>query len=100
MRIYSGDVDCGEIGVEVRPGLHTGDIILLRHGSHIGTDNETWDWTDSLSAVVTDLETGEHYPMGIRSCGFDHREWDVVIVKKWNHVVTGEHWPAYGFNYR
>ena len=99
MKIYSGDVCMGEIGAHVRDGIQTGDIIQLWHKEYAGTEHECWEPVEHLTAVVTDPESGEHYAMGIRSCGFDHSEWSVRVVKKWSDVIDGEHWPAYGFRY-
>ncbi len=99
MRIWSGQVCLGETGIEVVNGIHTGDIIILWHREHAGTEYEMWAPTEHLSAVVTDLDTGEHYPMGIRTAGFDAPDWRVQVVKKFSDVISGEHWPAWGFRY-
>ena len=107
MRIWSGEVCQGDVGIPVmasttqseREQIHTGDIILLWHGEHIGTEHERWTPTDNLSAVVTCENTGEHYPMGIRSVGFDSPEWMIQVVKKYSDVIPGERWPNYGFHY-
>ena len=98
LKIYSGEVCCGEVGKAAPNGFHVGDIVMVYAGSFIGTDAERWDYTGHLTAVV-DAEDGP-FVMGIKSCGFEHPEWRIELVKKYSDVVPGEKWPAYGFNYR
>lgn len=99
MKIYSGSVCMGECGVPVADGLHTGDIVQIWHADSDDPDRCIWTPIERLSAVVTDMDTGEHFVMGIKACGFSDPQWRVVVVKKWSDVVDGEHWPAYGFRY-
>lgn len=100
MKVYSGDVCLCETGLETklkcdmeRP-LKTGDIVIIgKAGSYIA---------DTLSVVVQ--EDGEDFCMGIRNiCVSDPEKlggWWVTKVKDHSDVIDGEHWKAYGFNYR
>ena len=117
LKIFSGKSCKCDIGIPVPMldfhglDLHTGDIVQVWHGSYVGTDLECWMPTDGLTAVICDQYQSytdgtielkgdmNPYVMGIKDCGFDHPEWQVRIVKKWNSVVEGENWPAYGFRY-
>ena len=97
LKVYSGKVMLCEAGQAVGNGLHTGDIVIVWHGEHVGTDNEQFYPVEHMSVVVK--EGDEPYVMGIRSCGLDHPEWKIQVVKKYSDVVAGERWPSYGFSF-
>ncbi|WP_230532112.1 hypothetical protein [Microvirga roseola] len=118
LKVHSGKCCLCDVGIalgyqdDTGNELHTGDIVVIWHGSYIGTEAEFWDGGDSLTVVVMNqyqsysdgtvkIQDGPHVPfvMGIRGCGFNDPEWRVRIVKKFPNVVAGEHWPAYGFSY-
>jgi hypothetical protein len=118
LKVFSGKCCLCDIGIDVNAKdvrgdqLHTGDIVLVYHGQYVGTDDEYWYPCGGLTAVVSDQyqsfsdgtikETGDNEPfvMGIKGCGFNDPEWQIHLVKKYTDVVDGEHWRAYGFNYR
>ena len=119
LKVHSGECCLCDVGIPTgfqdqggKP-LHTGDIVLVYHVQHPGTDNEYWADTGNLSAVVSDQyqsfsggnvqvnnRNPEPFVMGIKSAGFNDPEWAIVRLKAFSDVVDGEHWTAYGFNYR
>ena len=119
LKVFSGKCCLSDIGIEVghldydgNP-IHTGDIVMVWHGHYIGTDSECWYPAGNLTAVVSDqyqsFSNGsvvekegapEPFVMGIKDCGFNSTDWHIHIVKKFNDVVEGEKWPAYGFSYQ
>jgi hypothetical protein len=92
--------------------LHVGDIVLIYSAMYLGTDIEQW-YQQGITAIVskqfesftdgsiklTDGHT-KGFVMGIASCGFNSPDWRIEVVKSHVDVIEGEHWPAYGFNYR
>lgn len=108
--VYSGQCRLCEVGhpadardINGKP-LHTGDIVV------IFTENYQ---PDTLTVVVrndfTSYGNGQHVPqesseafvMGIKSVPIeDAGMWKVLKVKDYSDVVPGEHWSAWGFNYR
>lgn len=98
LKIYSGDVFMGEVGKPAPNGFHVGDIVLVWHIEHEGTEFERWEHVGNFTAVVCD-DDGEPFVVGIKSCGFDDPKWRVDLLKKHTDVVPGERWPAYGFRY-
>lgn len=120
LRVFSGMCCLCDVGIPVNARgtwgdaveIHTGDIVIVWHGQHIGTDVEEWTPVGGLSVVVAKhyqsymggrielIEDPEPpYVMGIKDCGFDHPSWRVQVVKKFSNVISGEHWPDYGFSY-
>jgi hypothetical protein len=118
LKVFSGKCCLCDVGVDTGATdasgqhIHTGDIVMVYHGDYVGTDLESWNPCGGLTAVVSDQyqsyadgkieETGNNNPfvMGIRDCGFNDPKWQIRIVKKYFDVIDGEHWKAYGFNYR
>lgn len=117
LKVHSGNCCLCEVGIETgatdASGLpvHTGDIVSLY--SLLNRETDEWDLTRPLTVVVANQFTSysdgtvclnagplEFFTMGIKSEGISSPEWRVVIVKKFNDVVPGEHWPGYGFSYR
>ena len=104
--MFSGDFEFGEIGIDTGAKdasgnpLATGDIVMLGHRCYVGTDAETLTYDALLTVVVANPEDGKPFVMGIKDCGFTSPEWQIQLVKKFSDVVDGEHWAAYGFNYR
>jgi hypothetical protein len=119
LKVFSGECQLCDAGIDAGANdskgapLHTGDIVLIYHGSYVGTDHEQWDLAGGLTAIVADqyesfsngtaklsAEPSPAYAMGIKACGLDSPNWDVVLLKKFSEVVDGENWKGYGFNYR
>lgn len=118
LKVFSGDCCECDVGIAIghkdhyEKELHTGDIILVWHGNWIGTDLEQWSCDAELTAVISNQyqsysdgsvtynQNHEPFVMGIKSCGFSNPEWRIQVVKKYSDVIEGEHWTAYGFNYR
>ena len=104
LRVFSGDCDKGAIGISIGKKdiggqfLSTGDIVMFSHGAYVGTNAEQWTANPCLSVIMAD-ENGP-FVMGLKTCGFDHPEWRITLVKKFSDVIEGERWPAWGFNYR
>ena len=105
LSIYSGECFRGNVGGDpvaedaFGKDLHVGDVVMLGNVRYIGTDAETITYDPLLSAVVVDGD-GVPFVMGIKTCGFTDPEWQIHLVKKHSDVVAGEHWAAWGFNYR
>lgn len=120
LKVFSGKCCLCDVGIPTnaistwgnRVEIHTGDIIILWHGSYLGTDLEEWTPCSELTCVVANQYQSYSdgtislanpvptpFPMGIKDCGFDHPEWRIQVVKKYTDVVTGEHWKAYGFSF-
>lgn len=119
LKVYSGGCCLCDVGMKTNRTdafgnpLYTGDIVLVYSAKYPGTDDETWEQTGTLTAVVSDqyrsfsnghVEIGNANPkpfvMGIISAGFNDPQWRIVRVKAFSDVVEGERWPAYGFSYR
>jgi hypothetical protein len=108
MYVFSGNCLSGECGLPTGlkdwkgDELRTGDIVLIQKDGHV---------PDHLTVVVTDKWTTysggtyvakdgpeKFFVMGIKDALPD--DWAIVLVKSVGDVVPGEHWDAYGFNYR
>lgn len=122
LAVFSGDclqAICGiSTGFKDMRGseLRTGDIVCVFTVREYGQDGERWAEMppDGLTAVVSDEWTTytdgsfrrkdgapEFFVMGIKSVPLDEPGvWRVMKVKDYEDVVAGEHWRAYGFNYR
>jgi hypothetical protein len=98
MKIYSGKVCVGNVGDEAPNGFHVGDIVMIWHVEHAGSEFERWEPAGGLTAIVSD-DDGKPFVMGIKQSGFDDPAWRIDLVKKFSDVVSGERWPAYGFSY-
>lgn len=118
MKVFSGKCCLCDAGISVDAvdvsgkKLYTGDIVLVYNGRYIGTDSEEWYPAGGLTCVVgnqyqsyTDgnvehlTDDFEPFVMGIKNCGFNHPEWQIHKVKSFEDVVSGEHWPDFGFSY-
>lgn len=117
LKVFSGKCCMCDVGIAIPfvdmdgIDIHTGDIVQIWHVDYIGTEYETVNPDKGLTVVVSDQYQSysdgsviananpEPFVMGIKGCGFNHAEWQVSIVKKWNHVIEGENWPAFGFSY-
>lgn len=119
LRVYSGPCCLCDVG---RPAnakaycgkpLHTGDIVMISHGTYLDTDVEAWTYADNLTvivanqfqsfsdgAMVTINEKAPAWVMGIKDCGFNDPAWRVHLVKSHSNVIDGEHWPEYGFRFQ
>ena len=119
LKVHSGESCLCDIGIEVNAAdqsgrmLHTGDIVLVWHGTHIDTYVEFWSSSCGLTVVVANQyqsysngdvklrsNTPEPFVMGIKDCGFHDPSWRIQLVKKFHDVVDGEHWKEFGFSYR
>lgn len=116
MYIYSGK--CRFCTVGLPTGIYdargellfTGDIVLIYSANEL----EVSYLPDSLTVVIdkqyTSYSDGTHIPvdgptkpfvMGIASVDLaSDPEWFCIKVKDHKDVVHGEHWRAYGFNFR
>lgn len=117
LKVFSGQCCLCDVGIALPfvdmdgADIHTGDIVQLWHVQYPHTDLETIMPNSGLTVVVSDqyqsysdgsvAANGQPVPfvMGIKGCGFNDYSWRVSIVKKWNHVIEGENWPAFGFSY-
>lgn len=120
LKVFSGKCCLCDVGIPVNAKstwgdeveIHTGDIIILWHGSYIGTDIEQWLPSVGLTAVVADQyqsfmngaisvlnASPTPFPMGIKDCGFSDPEWRIQVVKKYSDAIEGENWPEFGFSY-
>ena len=121
LAVFSGKCmqgSCGQpVGFNDMGGspLHVGDIVQTF--TVIKRESEDGEWLDMigdmLTVVVSDAWTsfgdGRHerkdgdesfFVMGIRTVPMgDPGAWRVRLVKSHAHVIDGEHWPQYGFNY-
>ena len=109
MNVYSGECEHGTCGMptdlidSTGAPLRVGDIVMVS-----SQGNGMTPWHHGLSVVVENRPnlTGnapapDAYVMGIVSVDVNNDEgWIVTRVKMWEDVVEGEHWKAYGFNYR
>lgn len=118
LKVLSGKCVLCDVGLPAKAkdcrgvDIHTGDIVIIWHGSYVGTELEEWQPGDGMTVVVADQyqsysngdikRTGDINPfvMGIKDCGFNHPEWRVRVVKKYHDVIEGEHWPEFGFSYK
>ncbi|MDY6857334.1 MAG: hypothetical protein SWO11_22050 [Thermodesulfobacteriota bacterium] len=119
MKIYSGSCCLCDVGLPANQkdihgnDLFSGDIVMLWHGSYLGTDIEEWLPSDGLTAIVGNqyqsysngtvkLLTNKPslFTMGISDCGIQNDEWKVSLVKSHKDIIPGERFIAYGFNYK
>jgi len=109
--IYSGDCKQCEVGIPTEANdimgqpLYTGDIVVIEGA---------YTCADSLTVVICEQfqnfygkdpvklsNQSEFYVMGIKSFGVDDfGDWKVSRVKSHKDIIDGEHWTAFGFNYR
>ena len=111
LSVFSGDclkAVCGiSTGYKDMNGepLHTGDIVQV-YTELYGPDSLTVvvgdAWTTYSNGVIECKDGPVHYfVMGIKDVPLEYPgEWRVRKVKGFEDVVCGEHWRAYGFNYR
>ncbi len=109
MNVYSGECEHGLCGTKTDlvdnkgDALRVGDIVMLSYQA-----SELSSWHHGLSVVVEGRPnlTGnapipDAFVMGICSVNINtNTRWVVTRVKKWEEVLDGENWSAYGFNYR
>ncbi len=111
MYVYSGNSRKGTVGAATPfrdckgEPLFVGDIVCVFTDGYV---------PDGLTAVVSDEFTSysdgthvinegaaEQFVMGIKSVDLENpNTWRVVKLKDYRDVIDGEHWRAYGFNYR
>jgi len=122
MFVYSGKCRFCEIGIKTTLKddcdniLRTGDIVM----SYSVTEDFGAVSFDGLTVVVADhfenivgrepiekADKGEPFIMGIKSSKIDKKiekypneVWRVKRLKKYEDVIDGEHWTAFGFNYK
>jgi hypothetical protein len=109
MKIYSGECEHGECGLETKlvdnkgQSLRIGDIVCLAHKGESG-----YFEFYGVSAIV-DYRPERYiepigngpFVMGLISVDINtNSNWIVERVKKWEDVLDGEHWADYGFNYQ
>lgn len=118
--IYSGKCFQGIVGTPANlkdaggERLYVGDIVLIHHDDY-PRSGLPFATCDHLTAVVDGRYTtysdgkivkhdGTMFVMGIKdicdSCKLNSDKWFVTLVKSHKHVIDGEHWEAYGFNYK
>jgi len=92
--------------------LRVGDIVMIYTVKEWGEGGVDY-FPDGLTAVVSNEWTSYHdgthkrsegeiryFVMGLASVPMDAPgEWRVIRVKKFEDVVHGEHWSAFGFSY-
>ena len=121
MKVYSGKCYKGECGTPTamtdvmgKP-LRVGDIVLSFHEYHPSKEGFPPTACDHLTVVVDgrfvsysdgSIESvdGSCFVMGLKGvcedCVPDSDKWSVMLLKPWEDVVDGEHWAAFGFNYK
>jgi len=97
--------------------LRTGDIVVMYT---YAKDSGMVSVPQGLSVVVADQydnvqgkvpekksDLGESFVMGLKNCGLDepaedypHTVWRVRRVKRYEDVVPGENWTAFGFSFQ
>jgi hypothetical protein len=115
--IFSGDCVMGLVGEPTgfkdaaEKDLMIGDIVQVWRGEYIGTDNEEWNTSGGLTAIVdgsfqsfsdgsvTREPPFQPFCMGIKDCGFDHESWHIHKVKDAADCIDGEYWRDFGFRY-
>jgi hypothetical protein len=95
--VYSGKVRLCAVGVPVQATdyadkpLFTGDIVCI--------DTPSSHSRPTLTVVVADGDGP--FVMGIKSVPMDAPgEWNIWKLKDHRDVVDGEHWKAWGFNFK
>lgn len=119
LKIFSGNccmcdtgIPTGEKDIHGRE-LFTGDVVQLWHVNCEGTEFEQMLPEDGLTAIVAEQyssfqgkapevinENPTPFTMGIKAIGVQGGKWRVSLVKSHKHVVVGEHFPQFGFNYK
>ena len=127
MFVYSGKCRLCETGIQTKRkdlydnDLYTGDIVvifkvddnmLLEMSGNLSVvvkDDYSTSWDGKETRHVKNGQEGEPFVMGIKSEWHGDPEgryermggnWRVWKVKDHSDVIDGEHWKAYGFNYR
>jgi hypothetical protein len=119
MKIYSGSCCLCDVGLPTNQqdvqgnDLFSGDIVMLWHGSHIGTDIEEWLSSDRLTAIVGNqyksfsdgtikllTKKPRLFTMGISSCGIQNDEWKVSLIKSHLDIIPGEKYKNFELNYK
>lgn len=112
LRVYSGQVEHGVCGTpagfkdHLGNDLFVGDIVMVASVDYRWNDRSPICDMCGLSVVVEDRpsnvgrteDTGP-FVMGLYSADLD-KGWHIKRVKSWEDVIPGEHWKAYGFNYK
>jgi hypothetical protein len=113
--VYSGECRLCTVGIPTGLSdvlgrlLHTGDIVLTYKEGEDGVEffgdltvvvcNQYNSYTDGTHVLLDGPM--EFFAMGIRVVPInDTGSWKVRKVKSFEDVIDGEHWKAYGFNYR
>ncbi|HEL4828959.1 TPA: hypothetical protein UOC34_000125 [Stenotrophomonas maltophilia] len=111
LSVFSGDCLKAVCGIDTGHkdmhgnSLHTGDIVQV-YTENYGPDELTVvvgdEWTTySNGTIERNAGPVEYFVMGIKGVPLeDTGEWRVRKLKGFEEVVLGEHWRAYGFNYR
>lgn len=118
--VYSGECFHGVVGTPTGlvdfkgDEMYVGDIVLLYHNDHPNTELHHSS-ADHLTCVVDGRYNtysdghiqqvdGTFFVMGIKNvcdhCELNGEKWSVTVIKSHKDVVCGEHWDAFGFNYR
>ena len=120
LAVYSGECFQGVIGYPTTmvnakgERLYIGDIVMVYHKMYPNlkfhptasghftcvVDNRYKTYTDGK----IENQDGSCFVMGIANvcedCNLNNDEWSVITVKSYKDVIEGEHWKAFGFNYR
>lgn len=115
MNVYSGKslmCECGlPTGIYDNQNelLFTGDIVVIFTANEFGVNYLPNHLTVVIQNRFITYQTGLVVPidhpekpfvMGIKDVDLANDDWQVVRVKSYKDVVDGEHWRAYGFNYK
>lgn len=119
MRIFSGSSCFCDTGMPANEedmhgnDLFSGDIVQLWHGEYLGSESEEWMPSSGLTAIVgrqyqsysngtieTLTDKPRLFTMGIADNGIQNEEWRVSLVKSHRHIIAGERFESYGFNYK
>jgi hypothetical protein len=95
--VYSGMVPMGLVGTptglkDLRgEPLMIGDIVTIFKGDY---------FDGTITCVVADNES--HFIMGLKDASQrpDYDGWSVMRIKSCQHVINGESWPSWGFNFK
>lgn len=114
MFVYSGKCklcECGKpTGIYDNTGEHlkTGDIVVIftydegvkyiPNNLTVVIEKQFVSYSDDTHVPIDHPE--KPFVMGIKNVDLANSDWGVIRVKEWKDVVHGEHWKAYGFNYR
>lgn len=106
IHVYSGSCrlcQCGELTDLIDSKdekLYTGDIVIVYQDGYIVNHlsvvvrNQYPSYSDGSFKLI---DKKGYFIMGIKDT-FD--SWLVIKVKNYRDVINGEHWAAFGFNYR